>query len=403
MRIVYLDCFSGISGDMTLGALLGLGADEQEFRRQLALLGVGGYELTIARRKVEGLMSVDVDVLLTEVDTGHGRHLSDIHEIYAASSLPARVIERATAIFENLAEAEAKVHGTTKEEIHFHEVGAVDAIVDITGTCILLEMLNVDAVYCSPLPYSRGFVDCQHGRMPLPAPATLELMAGIATYPVDVRGELVTPTGCAIVATLAGPANIGNAPAMTPIATGWGAGKKNFGTEYPNLLRAVLAEIPGKSPKAGSNGASHDVVVIETNVDDISAEILGHAQEALLGAGALDGTMHAVQMKKNRPGTAITVLSEPSREADILKVLFRETGTLGVRRRVSERVTLERSFAYVQTPFGMLAIKQGFLDGELVQAAPEFEQCRSAALAAGVAVRDVYQAGMAAWDAVTGR
>ncbi len=147
MRIVYLDCFSGISGDMTLGALLGLGADEQEFRRQLAGLGIGGYELTIERRKVEGLMSVDVDVILTEVDTGHGRHLSDIHEVYAASSLPTRVIERATAIFENLAEAEAKVHGTTKEEIHFHEVGAVDAIVDITGTCILLEMLNVDAVY----------------------------------------------------------------------------------------------------------------------------------------------------------------------------------------------------------------------------------------------------------------
>lgn len=398
MRIVYLDCFSGISGDMTLGALLGLGADEATFLRHLATLGVGGYELSIRRRKVDGLMSVDVDVLLTEVDQGHGRHLSDIHAIYAASSLPARVIQRATAIFENLAEAEAKVHGTTKEEIHFHEVGAVDAIVDITGTCILLEMLGVDAVYASPLPYSRGFVDCQHGRMPLPAPATLELMAGIATYPVDVLGELVTPTGCAIVATLAGPEHIGNAPAMTPLATGWGAGKKNFGTEYPNLLRAVLADVTHTSGGPGPAPSLPKVVILETQVDDVSAEVLGHAQETLLAMGAIDVTMHAVQMKKNRPGTAITVILDASKERELTRILFRETGTLGIRRRVTERVVLERQFTDVRTPFGIISLKQGYLDGELIQIAPEFESCRSAAILAGVAVKEVYQAGYTAWS-----
>ncbi|MFY7952492.1 MAG: LarC family nickel insertion protein, partial [Armatimonadaceae bacterium] len=242
MRIAYFDCFSGISGDMTLGALLACGVDDSVLRDGLADLGVGGYELTIGRRKVEGLMSTDVDVVLTESDQGHGRHLSDIAEIYANSKLPRAVTERAYAVFSKLADAEAKVHGTTPDQIHFHEVGAVDAIVDITGACILLDALGVDAVHGSPLPWTRGFVDCQHGRMPLPAPATVELLAGLPTYPLDVRGELVTPTGAALLATLAGPARMGLPPAMTTVANGWGAGKKNFGTEFPNLLRVVIGE-----------------------------------------------------------------------------------------------------------------------------------------------------------------
>lgn len=390
MRIAYFDCFSGVSGDMTLGALLACGADEAEFRDALAGLNVGGYELTVQRRKVEGLMATDVDVILKHDDVGHGREMADILEIYAKASLPPRVIERATAIFTRLAEAEAKVHGTTPDKIHFHEVGAVDAIVDITGACILLEMLGVDAVYASPLPYTRGFVNCQHGMMPLPAPATLELFAGLPTYPVEVRGELVTPTGAAILATLAGPERMGNAPAMTTITAGWGAGKKDWGTPFPNLLRVVLAEVPDRARRT-----TDSVVVLQTNVDDATPEALGYAQERLLAGGALDVWLQAAQMKKNRPGTLVTVLAAPGTEDELSELLFAETGTFGIRHATLEREVLDRELRSVATPYGEIRVKVGARSGRTLVEAPEYEDCRTAAQAHGVPLRTVYDAARA--------
>ena len=397
MRIAYFDCFSGISGDMTLGALLACGVDDSVLRDGLAALGVGGYELTIERRKVEGLMSTDVDVVLTESDTGHGRHLSDIAEIYDKSSLPKSIVGKAYDIFSKLADAEAKVHGTTPDQIHFHEVGAVDAIVDITGTCILLDALGVDAVHGSPLPWTRGFVDCQHGRMPLPAPATVELLAGLPTYPLDVRGELVTPTGAALLATLAGPSRMGLPPAMTTLANGWGAGKKNFGTEFPNLLRVVIGETtPARATPGGASG-SDDIVVLQTQVDDISAETLGYASERLMESGALDVVMQAAQMKKNRPGTLLTVLAAPSDADRLVELLFAETGTFGVRRTPARRDILERRWTTVSTAFGDVRVKTGSRDGRLLVRAPEHDDCRTAALAHGVPLRTVYDAALHAF------
>lgn len=400
MKIAYFDCFSGASGDMTLGALLACGADETSFRDALARLNVPGYELNITRRKVEGLMATDVDVVLKHEDQGHGRHLSDIEAIYRDSDLPAAVTEKALAIFNRLAEAEAKVHGTTPDQIHFHEVGAVDSIVDITGTCILLDMLGVETVYSAPIPLSRGFVDCQHGRMPLPAPATAELLIGLPTYPVNVRGEMVTPTGAAIIATLAGPERIGNPPAMIPLATGFGAGKKDFGTPFPNLLRIFLGET-AQGQSADTEGTAADapptrIAVLETNLDDATPETLGYTQERLMAQGALEVFFTSAQTKKNRPATLVTVLAAPETADDLMDVLFAETGTFGIRRAFMERECLSRRWETVRTPFGELRVKVGARRGKDVVAAPEYEDCRRAAEAHGVPLRDVYRAALAA-------
>jgi uncharacterized protein (TIGR00299 family) protein len=401
MKIAYFDCFSGVSGDMTLGALLACGADENAFRDALAGLNVPGYNLHITRRKVEGIMATDVDVELTEVDQGHGRHLSDIAEIYAKSDLSPRVREQALAVFTRLAEAEAKVHGTTINEIHFHEVGAVDAIADITGACILLEMLGVEAVYTSPLPVARGFVDCQHGRMPLPAPATVELLLGLPTYPAPVRGELVTPTGAALLAVLAGPDRAGDPPAMAMRAAGYGAGKKDWGAPFPNLLRVLIGDTLEKDEndraaeraRVGSDVPATTVAVLETNLDDAPAEHLGYVQERLLAHGALDVFFVPAQMKKNRPGTLVTVLAAPEDASALSDVLFRETGTFGVRQTLAARRCLARTWQTVETAFGPIRLKIGADDaGREITAAPEFEDCRAAALDHHVALRDVYQA-----------
>ncbi len=397
MKIAYFDCFSGVSGDMTLGALLACGADEAAFRDALAALNVPGYNLHIARRNVEGIMATDVDVELLEVDQGHGRHLSDIAEIYAQSDLSPRVREQALAVFTRLAEAEAKVHGTTVDEIHFHEVGAVDAIVDITGACILLEMLGVEAVYTAPLPIARGFVDCQHGRMPLPAPATVELLLGLPTYPAPVVGELVTPTGAALLAVLAGSSRAGDPPAMAMRAAGYGAGKKDWGTPFPNLLRVLIGDTGDKDEKTSAVSATTTVAVLETNLDDAPAEHLGYVQERLLAGGALDVFFVPAQMKKNRPGTLVTVLADLENASALCDLLFRETGTFGVRQTWAERRCLARTWQTVETVFGPIRLKIGADEaGREITAAPEFEDCRTAALNHQVALRDVYQAAVRA-------
>ena len=271
MKIAYFDCFSGVSGDMTLGALLACGADEARFREALAALPVGGYDLSIQTVKREGITATDVDVKLREVDQGHGRHLSDIDAILKAGTLPAKVTENALAVFTRLADAEAKIHGTTRDEIHFHEVGAVDAIVDIVGACLLLDMLGVEAVAVSSIPCGYGTITCQHGIMPVPAPATMELLQGFPVHAVDIRGELVTPTGAALVTTLSDPTAAGRMPTMRVLASGFGSGKKQFKPDMPNLLRVVIGEtdLDGRPER---DGTPQTVAVLETNLDDQNPE-----------------------------------------------------------------------------------------------------------------------------------
>ena len=262
-----------------------------------------------------------------EQDQGHGRHLSDIAEILAGSSLPPRVTQNALAVFTRLADAEAKIHGTSRDQIHFHEVGAVDAIVDIVGSCLLLDMLGVERVVTSSIPCGYGTIACQHGIMPVPAPATMELLQGFPVHSVDIRGELVTPTGAALLTTLSDPAMAGKMPAMRVVDSGFGAGKKQFKPDMPNLLRVILGETEDASDRTPQT-----VAVLETNLDDQNPEGFDLLMERAFAAGAVDVFFAPIQMKKNRPATLVTLLCPPDKADALAGLLFRETGTFGSPR-----------------------------------------------------------------------
>jgi uncharacterized protein (TIGR00299 family) protein len=396
MKVAYFDCFSGVSGDMTLGALLACGADEAEFRARLGALDVPGYALAIQKVTREGITATDVDVRLLEVDQGHGRHLSDIAGILEASPLPPRVTQNALAVFTRLADAEAKIHGTSRKQIHFHEVGAVDAIVDIVGACLLLDMLGVERVVTSSIPCGYGTITCRHGIMPIPAPATMELLQGFPVHAVDINGELVTPTGAALLTTLSDPLTAGKMPAMRVLSSGFGAGKKQFKPDMPNLLRVILGET--EEERAGEAGGEDEtpqtVAVLETNLDDQNPEGFDLLMERAFAAGALDVFFTPIGMKKNRPATLLSVLCPPSQADALAALLFRETGTFGIRVREQRRYTLARSWRTVETEFGAVRLKAGAWQGEEVTVAPEYEDCKRAAQAHGVPLRRVYEAAL---------
>ncbi len=388
MRIAYFDCFSGVSGDMTLGALLACGVPEERLRAELDRLKLPGWRLDVVETERNGIGAVDVTVTLTEPQ-GHGRHLHHIAEILDHSDLPDAVRQKALAVFTRLAEAEAKIHQTTVERIHFHEVGAVDAIVDIVGACAALEYLGVHAVRCSPLPMGRGFVECMHGTIPLPAPAVLELTRDVPVYGEDVEGELVTPTGAALVKTLA--SGFGAMPPMTVRTAGYGAGKKQFGTR-PNLLRVVV----GDAVESAFTGAA-EVAVLETNLDDLSPQFYESLTERLFEEGALDVFLAPIQMKKGRPATLLTVLCPPERADAIAERVFRETTTLGIRYTTMRRLCLDREWSTVETAYGRIRVKVGKWRGEETTASPEYEDVKAAALAHNVPVKTVYQAALSAF------
>lgn len=389
MKIAYFDCFSGASGDMILGALLACGADESLFRERLAVLNVPGYELRVRRVTREGITATDVDVHLIENEQGHGRHLSDIAAILDSSPLPPAVCQNALAVFTRIADAEAKIHGTTREEVHFHEVGAVDAIVDVVGSCLLLDMLGVARVVSSSIPCGYGTIQCRHGIMPVPAPATLELLQGYPVYSVDIKGELVTPTGAALLTTLSDRALAGRMPAMRVLTSGFGAGKKQFKPDMPNLLRVILGETDEADDKTPQT-----VSVLETNLDDQNPEGFDLLMERAFAAGALDVFFTPIQMKKNRPATLLTLFCPPDRADALAALLFRETGTFGIRAREQRRYTLARSWRTVETEFGPIRLKAGAWLGEEVTVAPEYEDCKRAAQEHSVPLRRVYEAAL---------
>ncbi len=396
MKIAYFDCFSGVSGDMTLGALLACGVNEADFRERLGALNVPGYALEIRRVTREGITATDVDVRLREGDQGHGRHLSDIAGILEASPLPPRVRQNALAVFTRLADAEAKIHGTSRDQIHFHEVGAVDAIVDIVGACLLLDMLGVERLVTSSLPCGYGTITCRHGIMPVPAPATMELLQGFPVHSVDIRGELVTPTGAALLATLSDPLAAGRMPAMRVFASGFGAGKKQFKPDMPNLLRVILGETEEERAEEanGEDKTPQTVAVLETNLDDQNPEGFDLLMERAFAAGALDVFFAPIGMKKNRPATLLTVLCPPDKADALAALLFRETGTFGIRVREQRRYTLARSWRTAQTEFGDIRLKAGVWQGEEITVTPEYEDCKHAAQAHSVPLRRVYEAAL---------
>lgn len=394
MRIAYLDCASGISGDMTLGALVDAGADLSKIQAGIDSLGLPSCRLVTQSVKKKGFRATQITI---EHEPEHKhRHLHHITAMIDGSVLSARQKELAKRIFQRLAEAEAKVHGSTIEKVHFHEVGAVDSIADIVGSAIGFDLLGVERVVCSPVPTGHGFVEIAHGRCSIPAPATGELLRGVLLATLEVEGELTTPTGAAIVAALADA--FGPLPAMTVESIGYGAGQKEF--PQPNILRILVGNAASeRAPDALSADARpriESIVVLETNLDNASGESIGHAVEALWAAGALDVSLTAIQMKKNRPGVLVSVQSR-SDDADRLQtILFTELPTLGVRQSTVTRCVLARQTHEVQTPFGAVAGKLVFLPDGSKRFAPEYESCRQIAEAKGVPIRDVMAAAQSA-------
>ncbi|HAZ62262.1 MAG TPA: nickel pincer cofactor biosynthesis protein LarC [Armatimonadetes bacterium] len=377
MTWAWFDCAAGASGDMALGAMVDAGLDFDALRDGLAGLNVSGYTLSHSSVMRRGVRATKVDVTLTDEAKPH-RHLKHIEAILDESKLDEDVRERARAIFRRLAEAEAKVHGTTVERIHFHEVGAVDAIVDVVGTCLGLKLLGVDRVGCTPLPVSYGWVDCEHGRLPVPAWATQELLRDVPSRPLDVEGETLTPTGAAILTTLAETYEM---PTMTTRAVGYGAGTKDFG--IPNILRLVLGEA---APQSAA------VTIIEANIDDMNPEWWDMALARITAAGAMDATLSPLQMKKNRPAVLLRVLCEPSKRDAVLEAVVTYTTTLGVRYYAAERHCLEREWHEVTTAWGLVPVKVARAGGQVINVAPEYEACRALAEETGVTLKEVYVA-----------
>lgn len=391
MRTLYFDCFAGASGDMILGALVAAGADARALQEQLALLDVAGFEISFETVDRSGISATHA--VVRTADEKQHRHLSAILKIIAESRLSETVKARASRIFERLGEAEARVHNVPVEKIHFHEVGALDAIVDVVGACAGFELLGIERFVSSSLHVGSGTVEMAHGRFPVPPPAVVELLRDAPVYATDIKGELVTPTGAAIISTVC--AEFGALPAMRVAASGYGAGTRQY-KDFPNVLRVMI----GETNEARATGEK--LFMIETNLDDASPQIVGYAMERALALGALDCFLTPVQMKKNRPGVLVSILCRASEREALTGLLFDETTTLGVRSYEVERRALAREFVGVETEFGMISVKVARRpDGSVSNVAPEYEDCRAAAASAGVPLHVVESAARAAAHAAT--
>ncbi len=446
MRTLYLDIFSGISGDMFIGALIDLGVDATRLNRELEKLGLDGYHLHIARQQKENIEGIKFDVHLGhhhtepehkrepepaaaaahthshshahshehahgghhhdhahDEDHGHGhdqdhahshnRTFAQIKKLILASGLSDWVKEKAVRVFERIAVAEGRIHGLPPAEVHFHEVGAVDSIIDIVGGCVALELLGRPRVLAGAVVEGTGWINCAHGRFPIPAPATLQILSarGIAITQCEEPQELITPTGAALLAEFA--ESFGPMQGLAAAKIGFGLGTRDNRTR-PNVLRAILGETTAEAagPASANDWQTDTIAVLETNLDDLNAEILGYFIERALAAGALDVFHTPIQMKKSRPGVLLTVLCAVADADKFTELMLRETSALGVRRSTSERRKLQREFTMVKTAYGEVSVKLGKLNGKVVQAAPEFESCRAAAEKTGAPLKLVYEA-----------
>ncbi len=369
MKLAYFDCFSGISGDMTLGALLHAGCSADLLRSELQALQVPGWELATEKVWKSGMAATYVRVKTK--DQQKHRSLSTILEILKQSKLAAPVRERASAIFTKLGEAESYVHDAPIEKIHFHEVGAVDAIVDIVGACIGFHALGIDRFVCSPLNVGGGTAKMAHGILPVPAPATARLLQGAPTYSNGAQRELVTPTGAAIVATVC--ESFGAQPPMTVSAIGYGAGSADLEGQ-PNVLRIMIGESAAKN-----SSLDEEIAIVEANLDDMNPQIYGYVLEKVLSAGALDAYTTALQMKKNRPGTLLTILCRTEDADKLMALIFAETTTFGIRTYRAQRRSLPREWVNVTTSYGAVRIKLSRSNGHILHVAPEYDDCRKLA------------------------
>lgn len=399
MKLAYIDCFSGVAGDMTLAAMIDAGVPLALFQQLIDRLKLPGVSMTAEKVKRHGIAATHVNVAVEESARKKHRHLPHIIKIIDEADLSDRVKRDAKAVFQKLGEAEATVHNSTLEKVHFHEVGANDAIVDIVGACLGFEHLGIDRLICSPIPTGSGTVTCEHGVMPVPPPATAQLLRGFPIAACDETGELATPTGVAIMTTLA--ASFGTPPTMRLSAVGVGAGTRE-GKTRANIMRILIGESDAAvtgliSGNAANAETSDTVAVLETQVDDATGQVVAYACEQVLAAGALDCFVVPIIMKKGRPGQLLTVLCKPESVAAIEQILLRETGTLGVRRHVAERTKLAREHVTIETRFGPIRVKLGRLDEKSQHAWPEYEDCAAAARRAAVALADVQREALTGW------
>jgi len=381
-RVIYFDCFSGISGDMILGALVSLGVDIKEILNCLKYLNLKGFKLNSRQVKRNGFIGTKVNVVLnhTAQKSHHARSFKDIKSLIEKSDLPKIVKFNSIAIFRRIAKVEAKVHGTTINRIHFHEVGAIDSIIDIVGGSLAMNLLDADLIVSSAINTGEGVVKCDHGILPVPAPATLELLKGIPCYSSGVEKELTTPTGAAFIGYFA--EKFGSLPNMDILSTGYGAGAHEI-KKIPNLLRIVL----GRCEESSYQGS---MKVIETNIDDMNPEFYDYVIDQLFKVGAVDVFFAPINMKKNRPGILLSVITSTEYFDSVVQVLLKETSTLGVRHYDVDRVVLPRKQIMIMTPFGKVRVKIGGLDESTRTISPEYEDCRKIALKKEIPVKRVY-------------
>ena len=410
MKLAYLDCFSGVSGDMLLGALVANGVALAALDAEVRKLGL---EVRLRGERVKRGVLMAERVIVEAPPQHHHRAYPDIVRLIEAAPLSAQVRQRALAVFERLGRAEATIHGCPLERVHFHEVGAVDSIADIVGACAGIEILGVESLHCSPLNLGGGTVQCEHGVLPIPAPATTELLKGIPVYSSGIQAELVTPTGAALVSALA--TTFGPLPAMKMESVGYGAGSNDLG-EFPNVLRVFVGEaqqaeagLPSDAPtlevlkrraakalegmpsEALAQDGLERLVMVEANLDDMNPQLCGFFSERAFAAGALDVFFAPVQMKKNRPGVLLSVLCRPEQRDAMMDLFFEETTTLGVRCYEVLRRALEREWVPVSTAYGEVRIKVSRHNGRIVNFSPEYDDCQRLATAAAVPLKTILQ------------
>ncbi|MGO8820087.1 MAG: nickel pincer cofactor biosynthesis protein LarC [Desulfomonilaceae bacterium] len=382
MKVAYFDCFSGASGDMIIGSLLDAGLPLELLRSELSKLSLAHYEIGVRKAIKRGLAGSQVIINIDERHHhDHHRHLYDIISIVKNSDLAESAKEQVIKIFSRLAEAEANVHQTTVDRIHFHEVGAMDAIIDVTGAVVGLEALGIERVYCSPLHLGSGTIECAHGVLPVPAPATAELIKDKPVYSTGVKGELLTPTGAAILTTLA--YEFGPMPAIIPQKLGYGAGTSD--PPIPNLLRVIIGDLTD----GFGDYEFERVAVLETNIDDMNPQIYDYLIQKMLKEGALDVFLAPIQMKKNRPGTMMTVICQLGKLEEFSNLILRETTTLGLRWRIDNRIKALRSFEDIKTNYGPVTVKIAKVGGKITNYSVEYDDCKRLAIENQVPLKEV--------------
>ena len=388
MKIAYFDCFSGISGDMAVGALLDAGLKVEALEKELKKLGLSGYQLEVNKVVKKGISATQFKVKIKE--EGVERRFRDILDILEKSKLDEEVKRETKKIFFNIAQAESKIHQKDIDKIHFHEIGGLDSIIDITSAVIGVKTLGIEEIYSSALPVGKGFVKCAHGLIPVPAPATLELLKNIPIYSGGIESEMITPTGAAIISTLA--KNFGERPLMKIERIGYGAGEKEFA--IPNLLRVSIGEKVLNDGNLKDGYVNDEAVLIETNVDDMNPEFYDYIMDQLFSQGALDVFLTPIQMKKNRPAHMLSVVVYEQDLRGMLEVLFSESTTLGVRIREIKRLRLTQQNFIAETKYGKIKVKVGIFEGEIKNIAPEYEDCKKMAKQHQVPLKEVYEEAM---------